>query len=102
MSREAAEAEKAELMKQCRRYFVDMDRNKDGKLNRSEFSQMCREIGLRHDVSELKKSYDKIDKNGDGVVTFSEFMDAFSRNNALALASGSVRYFVQGFIIENL
>ena len=72
--------ENDELMKLCRKYFSSMDKNKDGKLNRHEFSDMCREIGCTHDVTELKKAYNKTDKNGDGIVSFAEFMESYARN----------------------
>ena len=74
----SAEREKAELMKQCRKYFSTLDTNGDGKMDSREFSAMCKEAGACSDLESLKRCYKKADHNGDGLVSFNEFMEAFA------------------------
>ena len=77
----SSQDEKAEVLKECRRYFSEIDSNGDGKINPVEFSAMCKNIGCSTDLATLKQSYKKADRNGDGAVSFVEFMDAFANNN---------------------
>ena len=76
----SSQDEKAEVLKECRRYFSEIDSNGDGKINPVEFSAMCKNIGCSTDLATLKQSYKKADRNGDGAVSFVEFMDAFTNN----------------------
>ena len=62
----------------CREYFRNMDVDGDGKLSRPEFLRMIESVGMELDVTQLERAYFAADVNGDGIITFKEFVDAYT------------------------
>ena len=62
--------------KQLRGMFQRVDKNKSGKLSRREFHDLMKTMGLRNfSVAEIDKMLDLMDNDGDGLVSYSEFID---------------------------
>lgn len=72
---------KDKILRKCREYFKDRDKNKDGQLDPGEFQKMMEYVGVDIDVSEMEKAYLKADHDGNGSISFKEFLDAFCNNN---------------------
>ena len=69
---EASRSE-AELM----RLFQKFDRRGTGRISRRDFSDAIRKLGLRNATpSQIDDLMDRIDINGDGLLDYSEFVDA--------------------------
>ena len=66
------------ILKEIRQYFHELDVDGSGKLGPNEFSQMLEKIGVRLEQQELMRIYRKADENGDGEVSFREFLSAFA------------------------
>ena len=67
-----------DLTNQIRQYFREIDSDGSGKLDPNEFSKMLRKLGVELDQNELMKIYKKADSNGDGEVSFREFLSSFA------------------------
>ena len=79
-----AESEGVDLMAS----FKHFDKNDDGKINHSEMRKALKELGPKFDVSEqeLDRLIEKFDADGDGTVSYSEFLN-FVRGEGDAAAS---------------
>lgn len=53
--------------------FDKIDRDRSGKLNRSEIKAAFDHAGLSVSKPNLEEFFSKIDKNNDGVITFEEW-----------------------------
>ena len=56
-------------------YFSRIDSNGDGRIDRSEFKQLVRELGLNRTEEIFDAGFDAIDSNGDGSITLAEFKE---------------------------
>ena len=89
--REARKSRSNDPMRIYRDCFDSMDVNKDGKLSQSEFVHMSHQIGLQLDAEQLRRVYSKADETGDGLITFREFVAAFSEPKERRVSRGSQR-----------
>ncbi len=55
-------------------YFNNFDSRKNGVLVFSEFAELIRSIGFNLDEAELRKGFDKVDKDNNNEIDFEEFM----------------------------
>lgn len=60
----------------CRKYFADQDQNRDSKLSWHEYNEMIDAIGIKLTELEKHKSFQIADKNGNGFISFTEFVEA--------------------------
>merc|ERR1712176_1023209 len=74
-------ADNAELMKKCRKYFLNMDKNGDGKLNVNEFDDMMRHAGISLNEKELRQVFMNVDTDKSGIITFNEFLKKYGDSN---------------------
>ena len=56
------------------RAFSDLDLDKDGFITENEFESMLRYHGLPVSQADLKSLMERYDKNGDGRVSYGEFV----------------------------
>ena len=56
-----------------RKYFLAQDKSGDGKLNRQEFKQMLKSMGLNFNDREITKAFNAVDRDNGGQITFNEF-----------------------------
>ena len=56
------------------RAFSDLDLDKDGFITENEFESMLRYHGLPVSSADLKSLMERYDKNGDGRVSYGEFV----------------------------
>lgn len=70
------------LLREYREYFLDFDDDGDGKLSKIEFMKMVENTGVELDFQEMKKAYNAADSDGDGMITFRNFLAAYSRGVA--------------------
>jgi len=73
-----------------RREFNKFDANKDGEIDKAEFGQFLRGIGLIPSDDEVKEIYEQIDKNNDGTIVFEEFVTVLDHPK-VNLSRGDVR-----------
>ena len=69
------------VFRQIREYFYEIDSDGSGKLDPTEFSEMLDKIGVQVEKLEMMKIYKRADVNGDGTVSFREFMAAFANDS---------------------
>jgi len=60
--------------------FKEIDRNGDGKLSPDEISRALRDRGIESNVVELLR---QVDKDGNGLIDYDEFLEAWGRNEML-------------------
>ena len=56
--------------------FRQFDRNNDGVLSKREVRNMLRPLSNEIDPKDIDKIIEKADTNGDGVISFKEFVNA--------------------------
>ena len=78
------------FLRQCRDFFRDLDTNDDGRLDRSEFTSMIQQLGLKLSSHDIQKAFNRTDKNRDGSISFREFVDYYSKE--LCSNSNSTSY----------
>merc|ERR1739844_133151 len=71
-------ASENQTLKQCWDYFRTIDLNNDGMLDSEEFHAMLTNIGIDLDVDELKKAWNRLDKDENGKITYKEFLDSYA------------------------
>jgi Ca2+-binding EF-hand superfamily protein len=66
------EAAEKPVVQQAIAYFQQYDKDSSGSINVTEFKQLCTDLGWG--VDNISKSLSALDKNGDGVIDFNEFL----------------------------
>lgn len=61
---------------EMRRVFNKFDKNKDGKISKEEYGSAVGVLGSKNTKSDVIKTFQAIDTDGDGFVDFDEFMEA--------------------------
>ena len=67
-------------MDSLRKSFSEVDANKDGFISKDELSQAMTFTGQKVSTAELDRMYQLVDKNGDGLLDFEEFMALMEGN----------------------
>ncbi|KAH8072252.1 Ca2-binding protein [Aureococcus anophagefferens] len=75
--------------KKLRRAFEDMDANGSGKLSRRELGRALDDLGFRLDRADVDALMARFDRDGDGKVSWKEFV-AFADGGGAALLEGDV------------
>jgi len=65
------------VLRRFREYFRELDVNGDNMLSAEEFTRMVSMVGMDLDVDELKKAYERVDRDGSGSISFKEFLDCY-------------------------
>lgn len=64
--------------------FNKYDTSRNGKLEKSEFRQLCRSLGYNLTNSELELDMKLLDLSGDGQISYSEFSDWWKSDRRFA------------------
>lgn len=64
---------------QLKKLFDDLDVNGDGTLDKRELRMIIQEFNLALSEKEITDWINKADSNGDGAVDFTEFVEAYER-----------------------
>ena len=79
-----------ELTEYCR-HFWSYDANCDGKLSIVEFGRMIEGLGMSLKRSGIERAFSIADTNGDGVISFSEFVAAYLNAEKRVLSSKHIK-----------
>ena len=71
-----------------RQLFSRFDRNRTGRITRSEFQRAFAELGLAAPAKEVQQLIDSLDSNGDGMVSYGEFVSAVHGGGGRSLRAG--------------
>jgi Ca2+-binding EF-hand superfamily protein len=73
---------------ELRRLFSRFDRNRTGRVTRSEFQRAFAELGLVAPAKEVQQLIDSLDTSGDGMVSYGEFVSAVHGGGGRSLRAG--------------
>jgi len=59
--------------------FNTADKNKDGKLDSTEFMAFCHSVGIEMNINDCEVALLELDENHDGVITWDEFIAWYTR-----------------------
>ena len=60
--------------------FQKIDKNKDGKVAKQEFSRYFDSIGMNHSQKDIEDIYEDVDTNRDQTLSWNEFDNALDKN----------------------
>jgi len=60
--------------------FNELDRDGSGRLGREELTAAVNKLGIKVQKSELETMFDSFDEDGDGNLSYPEFVDGFATN----------------------
>jgi len=66
-----------------RRMYATFDKNGTGEVNPREFREVCLELGARLTDTEAMALFGRYDINGDGSMSYYEFLDAFLKEQSV-------------------
>jgi len=67
-----------ERLEEWREHFAKCDTNNDGRIQLEEFKELLRNIGAEASADEARIGFDAVDTDGDGVISFDEFVGWWS------------------------
>ncbi len=70
-----------------REVFTAYDSDGNGTLDKDEFTEMCRRLGLNLNADQVKKEFKNVDKDGSGTIEFEEFFSWWNnKRNGISVA----------------
>lgn len=73
------EAKRKRLEVTLRKFFCKYDKNKDNTIDAHEFADLLKDIGEKSDPGYVKAMLSKLDPDGDGSISFSNFSNAMQQ-----------------------
>ena len=88
-----SQREDLDLEGDLRTIFALVDRDRNGTLNRAEFSELLTCLDPEVTPEQIDEALDLVDLNGDGVISWEEFVSSQRGDQKLALTLAAVRSF---------